>query len=685
MTDQLPVDPLAGDPLPLDTTRATDATVVGNKAAALASAVAGGLPVLPGFVLPTGWDPARPGATAAAVRAWRELSGNGRHPVVVRSSSTAEDQSAGSMAGRFESRVDVRTETDFLDAVAAVRASAQVVTVASGEVVDHPMAVLVQEHLAATTGGVLFGADPVTGRRGLVVAVAPGPPHGLVQGTVEGMRYVLGPRGRVRSVTESGDGARLSARDRRALARLARRAGRRFGAPQDIEWGIDADGRAWLLQSRPITALPPGPARPRRRRRVYGPGPVAETLPGTLSRLEAELWAGPLSDGVADALALAGLATSRQLRLHPPVIVTASGHVAADLRLLHALPRSRFAALDPRPALLRLAAAWQVGRLRSALPGLAGDVVAGVDERLAAVPALGTLTDAELLGTLEQSGRALRSVHGHEVLAGLLEHTESATVTGAEMALRALATGRAEGLDDDQIVARYPVTLALLTPAIGAPAQLPPVSPVPERTSGPPDEAAVLREALRLRARWLQELGARAAVELARRLRARGMLDDVLDVRRLSLTELTAAVLTGRRPAGGAVIRRGHPAPLPAAFVLRADGTVEPLTVTGDQRGTGAGGGRGQGRVHHGDGLPPVGSVLVVAALEPALAPLLPRLAGLVSETGSPLSHLAILAREMHVPTVVGAAGACARYPVGTRLTVDGGSGAIDRASEEVA
>ncbi|MCA1670940.1 MAG: pyruvate, phosphate dikinase, partial [Actinobacteria bacterium] len=41
----------------------------------------------------------------------------------------------------------------------------------------------------------------------------------------------------------------------RAVAELARRVQAHFGAPQDIEWAL-ADGQVWLLQARPITALP---------------------------------------------------------------------------------------------------------------------------------------------------------------------------------------------------------------------------------------------------------------------------------------------------------------------------------------------------------------------------------------------------------------------------------------------
>jgi pyruvate,water dikinase len=63
----------------------------------------------------------------------------------------------------------------------------------------------------------------------------------------------------------------------------------------------------------------------------------------------------------------------------------------------------------------------------------------------------------------------------------------------------------------------------------------------------------------------------------------------------------------------------------------------------------------------------------------------LPHLAGLVAETGSPLSHLAILAREHGVPTVVGVAGACARWRPGQVVVVDGSTGDVSPLDEAVA
>lgn len=77
------------------------------------------------------------------------------------------------------------------------------------------------------------------------------------------------------------------------------------------------------------------------------------------------------------------------------------------------------------------------------------------------------------------------------------------------------------------------------------------------------------------------------------------------------------------------------------------------------------------------------GDVLVVDVLAPALATKLPGLAGLVSETGSALSHLAILAREMGVPTVVAVAGARRRFPEGSRVVVDGLIGEVARVDDE--
>jgi pyruvate,water dikinase len=190
---------------------------------------------------------------------------------------------------------------------------------------------------------------------------------------------------------------------------------------------------------------------------------------------------------------------------------------------------------------------------------------------------------------------------------------------------------------------------------------------------------ALVREALRLRARWVQELTARAAWELGCRLVSVGVLPRPATVRLLTLSELRTAAQ--RRVVPHDLAARTDPAgsaaPLPAQFRLTAAG--QPLAVTagaGSGDGIGAGGGVGTGPVHVGSE-PPAGSVLVVTHLDPRLATVIPRLAGLVAETGSPLSHLAILAREHRVPTVVGHAGATSTYRVGQRLEIDGSAGTV--------
>jgi pyruvate,water dikinase len=277
----------------LDDPTAASTVRAGAKAANLARAARHDLPVLPGFVIPVRQGP---GGTQALDAAWKRLSGGGR-PLVVRSSSTQEDGAVSSMAGRFVSVLDVEGWPRFLAAVDEVNASA------TG---PGTMAVLVQPQLDAVAGGVMFGADPVDGRTDrVIVSAAAGGPQALVGGEVNGTRYALTRRGRVVSVehesipAERGSGpiagaGPLTRPQLLELARLAARAAAVFGGPQDVEFAFDGDGRLWLLQSRPVTALAPPPPR---RAPLLGPGPVAETLPDPLSPLEEDLWLVPLDRG----------------------------------------------------------------------------------------------------------------------------------------------------------------------------------------------------------------------------------------------------------------------------------------------------------------------------------------------------------------------------------------------------
>jgi pyruvate,water dikinase len=663
---------------------ATDGSLVGAKAANLARARSAGLPVLPGVVLTTAWDhrgwshPSRFDRPGPARMAYDALAGGGRQALVVRSSSTNEDGGTSSMAGVFTSVLDVTSWARFVEAVDEVLASG-----ANATAEDARMAVLVQPQLSPRWGGVLFGADPVSGRADrLLVSAVEGGPDSLVGGQEDGWTAAISPRGRL---LDHPAPALLPRPALRALAGLARQAAEAFGGPQDIEWAFDADGTLWLLQSRPITTPTGKPSG-----HVLGAGPLAETFPEPLSRLESDLWLTPLAEGLEQALLLTGAASAAALR-RSPVARAIDGWAVADLVHLGLAPvrHKMLRRLDPRPPARRLRSAWRTGRLGRALPALARDVVEQVDTDLAALPRLDELSNGDLLAILDSGRTALRALHGYEALAGMLIPDAGHGVTAASLAMSALAEARAEGVDIDDLVRTHPVVLALTPPRIGddqplAGLDLRAVAAPAPASAGPldgPDDAAVAREALRLRARWVQELTARAAWQLGCRLVCVGVLPDQPAVRLLGLDELRVAA-TERTVPGDLADRTdpvvARPRPLPARFRLTDD--LRPVAVaapTAGAGGIGAGGGQGSGPAHLG-GDPPAGAVLVVTHLDPRLATVIPRLGGLVAETGSPLSHLAILAREHGVPTVVGHTGATGRYQDGDLLAVDGSAGTVE-------
>ncbi len=72
--------------------------------------------------------------------------------------------------------------------------------------------------------------------------------------------------------------------------------------------------------------------------------------------------------------------------------------------------------------------------------------------------------------------------------------------------------------------------------------------------------------------------------------------------------------------------------------------------------------------------------MLVCRTTDPAWTPLLSVVAAVVTETGGQLSHAAIVARELGIPAVVGAAGALAVVPSGRPVVVDGSRGTVSHA-----
>ncbi|MFC9994000.1 PEP/pyruvate-binding domain-containing protein [Nocardia sp. NPDC127526] len=460
--------------------RAHDSALTGAKAAALARARAHGIPVLDGFVLTTAWpDLGKPPESE-----WLRLTRHGLRPLVVRSSSVAEDGAEHSMAGLFTSVLGVRGWENFRTAVAEVRASAlNASATTAGSGLDGPlaltgvpedmpgalvpraaanMAVLVQPFLRAAWGGVLFTADPVSGRRDrMVLTAVQGGPAAVVGGIDAGWTATITRGARVRRVL-TAEGEELPKQLRRRIVRMAVRAEAVFGGPLDIEWAIDTGGRPILLQARPITALH-GPGEGP----ILGPGPLAETFPDPLAPLEQDLWLTPLDQGLRAALELSGTASPRRLRT--PIARPVAGFAVADLQALGVIRRAGpLRWLDPRPAARRLSAAVRVGRLTAALPELSRRVCERVDADLAEVPPLQDLSNDTLLDLLHHTTTALTSLHGYEALAGMLNRDPRPAPTAAAAALTALAEARAAQTPTHRMIEEYPVLLALTPPRIGS-------------------------------------------------------------------------------------------------------------------------------------------------------------------------------------------------------------------------
>jgi pyruvate,water dikinase len=268
--------------LPFRDPRCRQVALAGGKGASLAAMTAEGLPVPPGFVIASTafeaaveTDALRKLMRATDVDAARAMVSTaepprepiGRHYaeltglVAVRSSACAEDSEAASYAGQQETYLN----TDGLAEVLAnvVRCWLSFFTERAvfyrrekGSLDDVAMAVIVQEMVDSDRSGVLFTVDPVHGRRDrMVVEAARGLGEAVVSGEVTPDNYTLGRDGVVKKSRVVGAERVLSDADCAALAGLGRRLADLHGGPQDIEWAFDADGRLFLLQSRPVTTI----------------------------------------------------------------------------------------------------------------------------------------------------------------------------------------------------------------------------------------------------------------------------------------------------------------------------------------------------------------------------------------------------------------------------------------------
>ena len=155
-------------------------------------------------------------------------------------------------------------------------------------------------------------------------------------------------------------------------------------------------------------------------------------------------------------------------------------------------------------------------------------------------------------------------------------------------------------------------------------------------------------------------------------------LQALVDLRRHEY-EAFARVSPPRRlqTSGSPALELGRRAPRPPVAPEGGVGSVAARTLRGV--GCVGGVGRGPARVVRDPARerPGRGDVLVAETTDPGWVFLMTSAAGLVAERGSPLSHTAIVGRELGIPTVVGVAQATTALPGGEQVTVDGDRGEV--------
>src|SRR6266496_3895402 len=255
--------------------------------------------------------------------AYAELGGDDL-PVAVRSSATAEDLPEMSFAGQQETYLNMHGAAMVLEAVKRCWASlwtARAIGYRARYGIapqDVSLAVVVQELVSADASGILFTANPLTGARDQVmINAAWGLGEAIVGGQVTPDTVVVEKATgaiTIQQITEKDvmtvrtlEGtheepvpaskrtqAVLSPEQAASLARIGVQIEELYAQPMDIEWVLH-DGRIFVVQARPITALPKPAAGPQVTQAVewelpdlkgsYWRSSVFELLPDPLSPL----------------------------------------------------------------------------------------------------------------------------------------------------------------------------------------------------------------------------------------------------------------------------------------------------------------------------------------------------------------------------------------------------------------
>jgi rifampicin phosphotransferase len=360
--------------------------------------------------------------TEEILAAYRAL---GAPPVAVRSSATTEDLPGASFAGQQATSLNVRGDNELLEAVRRCWASlwsARAIAYRERQGLRHDrpaIAVVVQMLVPAEVSGILFTANPVSGARDeLLINAAVGLGEAVVGGVItpdsftldrttlsvterltgrQEVETVLAEHGTTESPLDPQRAARPALGDTQLarLAELGLRIEHRFGSPQDIEWAY-ARGRFWVLQTRPITNLPPGDVRwdPPVPGSAWWRRQVVENLPEPLSPLFDELYLREgLERSIDDMMGFFGMSYLRiEDFMDRPLFATVNGYayLRADYRLTWSMaPTILRATLAEFWALFRKAPAyWRERALPTYLETIerrkAEDPRVAPDERLLA-------------------------------------------------------------------------------------------------------------------------------------------------------------------------------------------------------------------------------------------------------------------------------------------------------------
>lgn len=212
-----------------------DAQVYGNKASNLAKCLSKGFAVLPGYILNAEMKISNELAQHI-ITLFRQKDNWFGH-LIVRSSSTLEDDRDKSFAGAFDSLVSSMDVDKLTLALREVKQSIDTCEYANNQ--RGKMAILVQPYLKQDKGGVAFSKNPVTGKREIVIEYSKQGATEITQG------------GNVKRSIIQYDELIECGWKQQVLDTMIKLESL-FGTPVDVEWGM-VGNKIYIFQVRPIT------------------------------------------------------------------------------------------------------------------------------------------------------------------------------------------------------------------------------------------------------------------------------------------------------------------------------------------------------------------------------------------------------------------------------------------------